>query len=203
MRADDLNRFTWFERVVHWAVAVSFLWLLLSGLAFSYPSLFWMTALLGGGSAARALHPWVGAVGAVALALAFVLWAKEMRLGKADVEWLRSIPYYARRRTDKVPPAGKYNGGQKAFFWLQSALACLLLLTGVPLWLPGAFFPRLLALIRLLHYLAALVAALLVIPHVYLATIAHPGTARGMLSGTVSRRWAKLHHPLWSREADR
>ncbi len=128
MRADDVARFTVFERLVHWVVAVSFLALLLTGLAFSYPPLFWMTALLGGGTAARVLHPWLGGVSALGLALMFFIWMKEMRIGKADVEWMRAIGYYVLHRTDKVPPAGKYNGGQKALFWLESVLGLVFLL---------------------------------------------------------------------------
>lgn len=203
MRADDVGRFTVFERLVHWVVAVSFLALLLTGLAFSYPSLYWITALLGGGTAARVLHPWVGAVSALGLALMFFIWAKDMRIGTADVEWMRAIRYYVLHRTDKVPPAGKYNGGQKAFFWLESVLGLVFLLTGIPLWLPGPFGAGVLAFMRLLHYLAAVGAGLLLIAHIYLATIANPGTARGMLHGWVSRRWARFHHPLWSKEANR
>ena len=63
-----LGRFTYFERVVHWVVGGSFAALLVTGLAFSYPSLFWLTALAGGGPAARVLHPWIGAVFGVSIA---------------------------------------------------------------------------------------------------------------------------------------
>ena len=60
-----LRRFSFLERIVHWVVGVTFVVLLLTGLAFSYPSLFWLTTLIGGGPAARVLHPQIGAIFAV------------------------------------------------------------------------------------------------------------------------------------------
>jgi formate dehydrogenase subunit gamma len=36
--------------------------------------------------------------------------------------------------------------------------------------------------------------------HVYLGTAAEPGTFRSMVRGTVTRPWARLHHPRWYRE---
>ena len=88
----------------------------------------------------------------------------------------------------------------KIFFWVQSILGAAFLISGMPLWFPGSFGAGLLTTMRLLHYLAALGGGLLLIVHVYLGTVAYPGTARGILYGKVSREWAKLHHPLWYRE---
>jgi len=36
--------------------------------------------------------------------------------------------------------------------------------------------------------------------HIYLGTIAEPGTFRAMTRGTVTRSWARLHHPGWFRK---
>ncbi|MFQ6044747.1 MAG: formate dehydrogenase subunit gamma [Gemmatimonadales bacterium] len=200
MKRDALKRFTFAERVLHWVVGVTFVILLLTGLALSYPKLYWLTALVGGGSVARVLHPWTGVVFTVGLVVMSFMWLKEMWLARSDLEWLRAIKYYARHERDRVPPAGKYNGGQKLFFWVQAVLGVVFLVTGVPLWIPGAFGAGFLTVMRLLHYLAALGGGLLLILHVYLGTVAFPGTARAMLRGTVTGEWARLHHPLWYEE---
>ena len=196
----DLHRFTFAERVVHWVVGVSFVVLLLTGLALSYPRLFWLTALVGGGATARVLHPWTGVVFTAGLVLMFFIWARDMFVTRDDVTWMRAIKHYARHEKDKVPPAGKYNGGQKVFFWVQSLLGVVFLVSGLPLWFPESFASSLLNAMRVIHYLAALGGGLFLIVHVYLGTIAYPGTARGMLYGTVTKGWAKLHHPLWYRD---
>lgn len=206
MRRDDLHRFTFAERVVHWVVGVTFVLLLLTGFAFSYPSLYWLTSLVGGGAAARVLHPWTGVVFTVGIVFMFALWVRDMYLSREDVTWLRAIRHYAAHQRDQVPPAGKYNAGQKLFFWVQSVLGVAFLITGMPLWLPdgfvgiGPFGRGVLTWMRLLHYAAALGGGLFLIVHIYLGTVAYPGTARGMLFGKVSRGWAKLHHPLWYKE---
>lgn len=200
MISGELKRYAFAERLVHWVVGASFVVLLLTGLALSYPRLFWLTALVGGGPTARALHPWVGLVFSAGLVWMFALWLRDMILRRADLVWLGAIGHYARRQTASVPPTGKYNGGQKLFFWTQGVLGIVFLVTGVPLWLPATFGSGVLTLCRLLHYLATLVGGLFFVAHSYLGTLAFPGTARAMLSGTVTREWARLHHPLWYRE---
>ena len=75
-----LRRFSFLERITHWVVGVTFVVLLLSGLAFAYPSLFWLTTFLGGGAAARVLHPQIGVLFGVGIVFMFVLWIRDMFL---------------------------------------------------------------------------------------------------------------------------
>ena len=203
MKSDDLTRFNYFERIVHWVVGLTFVFVLLTGFAFSYPSLFWLTTLVGGGPAARVLHPWMGLVLMVGLVLMFFIWLRDMGLKKADVDWLRAIKQYTLHRRDEVPASGKYNAGQKVFFWAMILLVLAHLITGIPMWFPAGWSAGTLAALRLIHYLVTPPAALFLIAHIYLASFAFPGTARGMLYGTVSRPWARLHHPLWHEEETR
>lgn len=201
-----LERFTFVERIVHWAVGLSFLFLLLTGLAFSHPRLFWITTVVGGGPTARVLHPWVGVLFSGSLVLMFLLWVRDMGIEQGDRAWLLAVRHYAVHDKDNVPPAGKYNGGQKLFFWGMSVFGALFLLTGVPMWLPGGalgvgpFYGGVVNVMRLVHYVTAVGGGLLLIVHVYLGTVAYPGTLGAMLHGSVTGSWAKLHHPLWHKE---
>ena len=70
-------------------------------------------------------------------------------------------------------------------------------MTGVLLWVPDLFSAAVLAFSRLFHYASALAGGLLLVLHVYLGTVAYPGTARGMIDGKVTRSWAAFHHPRW------
>jgi formate dehydrogenase subunit gamma len=202
----EIQRFTYLERVVHWVVGLSFLFLLLTGLAFSHPRLFWITSLVGGGATARILHPWMGLLFGASFVAMLVIWARDMRVDADDRAWLRAIRHYAVHDREKVPAAGKYNGGQKMFFWSMGALGVLYLVSGVPMWMPGGFlglgpfYGTTVNVMRLLHYLATVGGGLLLIVHVYLGTVAYPGTLGAMLHGTVTRGWAKLHHPAWHEE---
>lgn len=197
---DEIDRFGFTERVVHWVAAVTFVVLLLSGLALSYPSLYWLTELLGGGPATRVLHPWIGVVFTLSLVVMFFLWVRDMKLTRRDREWLGAMNHYALHENDEVPPAGKYNAGQKLFFWSMAVLGVVFLASGIVLWFPESFPRWLRSTSRFAHYASALGGGLFLIVHIYLGTIALPGTARGMLFGRVSRAWAKHHHPLWYRD---
>jgi len=206
MAPNEIDRFDYGQRVLHWVVALSFVLLLLTGLGFSYPSLYWINALLGGAATARALHPWAGLVFSAGMFWMFVTWVADMRIGPDDRAWLAAVRHYLRHEHDRVPSSGRYNAGQKLFFWLAAASALLLLVTGLPLWYPqgllgsGRFAAGTLTFMRLLHYLGALASGLLLIPHFYLATVAVPGTLAAMLRGRVSRAWARHHHQRWFEE---
>ena len=184
---------------------MTFVVLLLTGLAFAYSPLFWLTAILGGGASAREWHPIVGAVFGVGMIFMLIFWLRDMFLDKLDLKWLGAVHYYAAHQRDKVPPAGKYNAGQKLFFWAQGVLAVVFVVSGVILWFPELLAPArtILSAARLTHYLATLGGGLLLIVHVYLGTVAYPGTARGMIDGKVTRRWAQVHHPRWHEEQTR
>lgn len=202
----DLTRFTLVERGVHWVVGLSFVALLLSGLAFSHPRLFWLTTLFGGGQAARVLHPWIGMAFALSAVAMVLLWARDMGVDAEDRAWLRAIRHYAVHDRDNVPAAGKYNGGQKLFFWGMALLAAAYIVSGLVLWKPGGLpglgplYGTPVNVMRLVHYAATILGGLLLVVHVYLGTVAYPGTLGAMLHGTVTRAWARLHHPRWHEE---
>ena len=52
-----IQRYSFVERVNHWIGGAAYLYLLLTGLAFWSPYLYWMAALVGGGPTARFWHP--------------------------------------------------------------------------------------------------------------------------------------------------
>ena len=52
----------------------------------------------------------------------------------------------------------------------------------------------------LLHDFTFIVFAVSLVGHIYLSTAAEPGTFGSMVRGTVTRQWARLHHPRWLRE---
>src|SRR5437016_2285299 len=55
-----IERYAFAERVNHWIGSAAYLYLLVTGLAFWSPYLYWMAALVGGGPTARFWHPWIG-----------------------------------------------------------------------------------------------------------------------------------------------
>ncbi|MBI2187572.1 MAG: formate dehydrogenase subunit gamma [Acidobacteria bacterium] len=196
-------RYTFRERAVHLAAALSYVYLLLTGLAFWTPAMYWLAIVLGGGYLSRVLHPWVGIVFSVAVALMYAMWRRDMRTTDADRAWRRSIVHYIRNEDAKVPPAGRFNFGQKQLFWIMVGGAVALLLSGIVMWLVASV-PRELRGLRyaavVVHAVAALLTSAGFIVHLYMGLLVVPGGLSAILHGEVSERWARHHHPLWLEE---
>lgn len=197
---DFLVRHRLSSRLIHWTVAGSFLLCLLTGLPVWSKVFGWMANLFGGLSVCRWLHPWLGVVFFAASAVMFVHWAKEMVLRGKEKEWLgpKLIEYL--RFSGEDPTVGKYNGGQKLLFWVTSLGAVGLLLSGLALWFPLSLPQAVREIAILLHDLTFIAFTVAIIGHVYLGTAAEPGTFRAMTRGTVTKPWARLHHPAWFKE---
>jgi len=187
-------------RVVHWTAAIGFFGALLSGLPIWTPIFGWTAGLFGGLSVCRWLHPWFGIAFVAAIVAMFGLWFKDMRMRREDWGWLGPKALAYMRHTGEDPDVGKYNGGQKLFFLLVTVLAVVLLATGLVLWFPRELSRPLPDLSWVLHDGGFLLFAAAIIGHIYLGTAALPGTFRSMTRGTVTKAWAKLHHPRWYRD---
>lgn len=198
----DLIRYTAPERANHWVVGMTFILLALSGLAFFHPAFYPLNQLFGGGVWARILHPFIGVVMALSfLAMFFRFWKLNV-MTPTDREWLSRIREMVDGDDRNMPEAGKYNGGQKLLFWLLVGCMVLLTVSGIVIW--RAYFSALfsIGLIRLssvVHAAAAAGMIALIIGHIY-AAIWTQGSIRAMVYGTVSRAWAKQHHPAWFRQ---
>jgi formate dehydrogenase subunit gamma len=193
-------RYSFHERLVHWMAGLSYLYLLLSGLAFWSPWLFWIAIVLGGATIARELHPWFGVLFVIAVCIMYRMWGDQMKETPADKKWWEAIGYYIRNEDEKVPPADRFNPGQKLLFWGFFVNGILLLLTGLVLWLPQ-YIPWNLRSLRLisvfLHPVCALFTIALFIIHVYMGTAMERGAFGSVIRGDVSRAWADHHHHSW------
>jgi formate dehydrogenase subunit gamma len=203
-----VHRYSGSARINHWIVAVTFVCLMISGLALFHPSLFGLTALFGGGQTARWLHPWLGVVLAVAfLGLFLRFWSQNLP-ERVDWVWLARIRDVLTAREDYLPEVGKYNAGQKFVFWSQTVLISTLLVTGIGLW-PASManiealfgFKATIDQLRwaaVIHATAAVLAIVIWIVHVY-AAIWVRGTFSAMTRGTVTGGWGWRHHRRWLR----
>ena len=196
-------RYQFHERLTHWVAAFSFIYLMLTGLAFWSPWLFWIALVLGGGQTSRTLHPWAGLIFAGAVLYMYVMWAGQMRTTETDKAWWKSIRHYIRNEDERMPPAGRYNAGQKLLFWGFFVCGLLLLLSGAILWFPewipwNLRFLRYLAV--LVHASSALLAIGLFMIHVYMSVFAERGAFGSVIRGDVSLDFAKRYHPGWYKE---
>ena len=195
-------RYVFVERLVHWIVALTFIALMVSGLALGYPRAYFLSGLFGGGQTMRFLHPWFGVAFTLGILWMLVAWAKEMRLDAGDREWTRRLKTYAASGHTGLD-TGRYNAGQKGYYWISILGAVILFVTGLPLWYPWLTGSGLHHIARFLHHATFLVMVGGFIIHVYLSAVVFPGTLAAMTTGRVTRAWAAYHHPRWFRDETR
>ena len=196
-------RYNYKERLTHWITAISYIYLLMTGLAFWSPWLFWLALILGGGQISRMLHPWIGLIFAVCVLILFGMWASQMRVDENDKAWFKSVRYYVQNEDEQMPPAGRYNAGQKSLFWGFVVCMVLLVLSGLVLWFPE-YIPWNLRSLRyiavLVHASSALLTIGLFLIHVYMGVFAERGALGSMVHGDVSLHFVKRYHPGWYEE---
>ncbi|MGH2774093.1 MAG: formate dehydrogenase subunit gamma [Actinomycetota bacterium] len=200
-REEGILRYSLAERVLHWFVALTFIYLMLSGFALGYPRMAWLYDVLGGGQTVRFLHPIVGVAFTVGFVLMLILWLRDMIFDAKDRAWARDLRNYVREGHSSVD-IDRFNAGQKGYFWFAIVTGVALLITGIPLWFPGLMSSGWNQLARLLHHAIFLLTVGGFIIHVYMSTVMLPGTMPGMTGGKVSRAWAAWHHPSWFRKQE-
>jgi formate dehydrogenase subunit gamma len=190
-------RYNLLERTMHWLAALTYAYVLLTGLAFYSPHLYWIAAILGGAPTSRFWHPWVALVFLASLAWMWRAWSADMRITAADRRWGESMDHYIRNEDWDLPPIDRFNLGQKYFFWVMLFAGAVLLLSGVAMWFPEIVPAVTRGVVILLHVAAALVTIGAFIIHVYMGTAVVRGGFTSIIRGEVTPEWAKLHHRLW------
>ena len=197
-----VDRYTTSARINHWITAVCLILLAISGLSLFHPRLFFLTELFGGGANTRVIHPWLGILVLFGFYGLFFRFWRACLIVRDDLAWLLSVRDLLAGREDKVPEVGRYNPGQKMFFWGMAALIIILLGSGLVIW-DQYFLPytsvdeKRIAI--LVHSVAAVIAICAVIIHVSMV-IWERGTLRAMTRGHVTGGWAWKHHRKWLRE---
>jgi len=202
-RAGIILRYTLVERLHHWMGALFYVYCLITGLAFWSPYMFWLAVLVGGGPTARFWHPWFGLAFTGSMVWMYVMWDRDMLITDVDRRWSKAMEYYIKNEDEKLPPVGRFNYGQKLFFWLMLYGIILLLISGIGLWFVEDI-PWSLHWLRYLavtvHVIAALATIAGFIIHVYMGTAMVRGGFTSIIRGEVSTAWAKTHHRLWYEE---
>lgn len=188
------------SRIIHWSVALTFLCNLVTGLPIWSPVFGWMATLVGGMSVARIIHPWFGLAFALSSLAMAAQWWSEMEMTKEERGWVGPKLLEYLRDAANHDKIGKYNGGQKVYFYTSKLGALGLLVSGIVMWFPASFPAWVREFAYLLHNVSFILFAVSLVFHIYLATVAEPGTFNSMTRGTVSKAWARIHHPKWYRQ---
>lgn len=198
-----IMRFTVFERTTHWFTVAIFWLLALTGLILLYgrmvlipllgPEGFGITA-----SACKEAHNLFGPTFLVAIIMLFITFAKDNIYARGDVTWL--LKGGGMLGGGHVS-AGRFNAGEKIWFWIAVLGGIILCATG--LILDFSIFGQsrqIMGLSHVLHGIVALVVISVSFGHIYLGTAGVEGTLGSMATGYVDEAWAKSHHDRWYAE---
>lgn len=195
------QRFSGFERFVHWGTAMSFVILALSGLAILFGKHV-LTPVLGYGAAAmvllvsKNLHNFIGPLFVVFLVLMIVVFLRDNLWDRRDALWIRKAGGLL---SGEHVPSGRFNFGEKSWFWIGVTLLGLTVaVTGLILDFPNFGQTRgQMQALNLVHGIAATLLMLLSLGHIYMGTVGVEGAFGSMKTGLVDETWAKEHHEYW------
>ncbi|MDB5931400.1 MAG: formate dehydrogenase gamma subunit [Polaromonas sp.] len=198
-----IERFTPFERSAHWANAIAFSILAISGLVMAFGKFFALPVM--GGTlfgwlayALKNLHNFAGPVFAVSLVIVFFTFLRDNLPSRDDINWiLKGGGLFS----GKDVPSHRFNAGEKLVFW-GGVLFLGLIVVGSGLvldkLLPGLLYER--ATMQVAHMVHAVATVLMIamfMGHIYLGTIGMQGAYQGMKTGYVDETWAREHHEYW------
>jgi formate dehydrogenase subunit gamma len=195
-----IMRFTVFERTTHW-FTVSIFWLLaLTGLILLYGRAVLIPLLGADGfgitaSACKEAHNLFGPTFLVAILMLFLTFVKDNIYARGDISWL--LKGGGMLGGGHIS-AGRFNAGEKMWFWIATLGGLVLCITGLILDFSILGQSRqIMALSEVLHGIVALIIISVSFGHIYLGTAGVEGTLGSMANGYVDEAWAKSHHDRW------
>ncbi|MGH8854100.1 MAG: formate dehydrogenase subunit gamma [Telluria sp.] len=196
-----IQRFSAWERHVHWATAFSFVALAITGIIIMFGKrimLPWMGHDVFSWFAivSKYLHNFVGPLFIVCSVLMFITFVRRNFFKRHDWRWVK---HGGGLVSHQHVPAGFFNAGEKAWFWLGvTLLGILMSVTGLVLDFVNFGQTRyVLQVANVLHVVGAALYMVAAMGHIYIGTLGTPGAYEAMREGSVDENWAKAHHAIW------
>ncbi len=198
-----IERFTPFERSAHWANAIAFVALAVSGIVMAFGKFFiqpvignalfgWLTYAL------KNIHNFAGPLFAVSLVIVIVTFVRDNLPSKDDITWLLKGGGLL---SGTEVPSHRFNAGEKVLFWGGVFfLGLIVVASGLVLdkLIPGLIYERsTMQISHMIHAAATCLMMAMFMGHIYMGTIGMRGAYSAMRTGYVDETWAKEHHELW------
>jgi formate dehydrogenase subunit gamma len=199
-----VERFNAVERASHWTMAISFIFLMLTGIVMffgkhiilpwlGYGGFSWLTQI------SKNIHNFVGPLFIFAIVVSFLIFVKDNLFDSIDWVWIRR---FGGMFGGEEVPSGRFNGVEKLWFWggltlLGAVLAATGLILDFPNWNQGR---EVMQTSNIIHVIAALLFIAGGLAHAYMGTAGVEGAYAAMRHGYVDETWARQHHRLWYEE---
>jgi formate dehydrogenase subunit gamma len=193
-------RFNAFERFVHWMTATCFVILGITGLNITFGKklllpLMSPDAFTAWSQAGKYAHNFLSFPFTLGVVLIFLMWIAWNLPSRDDITWLRKG---GGLMGHEHVPAGHFNAGQKAIYWIVVLGGGLMAASGYLLMFPFSLTDVAgMQTAAMVHGITAVLFVAIMIAHAYIGTIGMEGAFEAMGTGTVDLNWAKQHHSTW------
>ncbi|MBN2963340.1 formate dehydrogenase subunit gamma [Sulfurospirillum sp. T05] len=193
--------FSLFNRVIHQIAAISFIVIIPTGIVMVFGSFFgggWFVTLC------KDLHGLFTIPFALVVIPMFFMWVKEAIPNTDDIKWMMILGGYLSKEKKPIP-AGKFNAGQKMWFWIATLGSLVMVITGVMMYLldfdmsmlvslTGLSQIDLLRLAAILHNVVGFAVLALFITHVYMSMFAIKGAVHSIIDGHMEEEEVRILH---------
>ena len=199
----QIERFTPFERAAHWANAIAFVILGVSGIVMAFGKFFllpvtghtlfgWFTYVL------KNLHNFAGPLFAVSLVIMIVRFFRDNLPQRGDLRWLL---HFGGMASGRELPSHRYNAGEKVVYWIGVLLLGVIVVgSGLVMdkLVPNLTYDRqLMQQANMVHAVSTVLMLAMFFGHIYIGTIGMRGAYTAMRRGYVDDAWAQEHHAYW------
>lgn len=199
--------FSKIERIVHLIAAISWTILVPTGIIMMFGEEF------GGGFFVRLckiLHD----IATIAFVLVIVpmgaFWFFRMLPRIYDIQWMMIVGGYLSKNKRPIP-AGKFNAGQKAWFWIAIIGGFVMILTGAAMFFLDFNIPvlneistlsqiEILRLSVIIHNILGVICAVFLLVHIYMAVFAIKGSIHSVITGYKEEEEVYILHHYWYQE---
>lgn len=205
LSGQKIERFTGFERFVHWLTATSFIVLGLTGLNIRFGRgvlmpLIGQDAFADLSQLGKTVHGFTSFAFILGIVLTLLIWIGNNLPAKGDGAWIGAGGGILKKGVH--PPAGKFNAGQKLIFWAVILLGGAIAVTGIIMMFPFYFSAMSgMQLATFLHSVLSIILIGVILAHIYIGTVGMQGAFDAMGTGQVDLNWAKEHHSRWVEQA--
>ena len=196
-----MKRFTPVERFAHRSIAFLMLILIATASALYIPDI---SVLIGNRGIVKTIHSVSGFLLPIPLLIAvffpiFRINARELnRFHSHDFAWLKRQDSSAIEIDVSNPDSvyGKFNAGQKLNASFSLGAILIMFATGMVMFFSSLFTDDIRTGATFVHDWLTLAIVIALAGHIYMA-MKDPQARDGLRTGSVTRSWAKKHHPQW------
>ena len=198
-----IKRFNGFQRFIHWLTAILFIGLAITGLFLLFGRTILIPYLgpeLGGDImlVLKRIHDFSSPAFGLSLLVLALTFLKGNFPHPRDIVWVVKggglLKWHA--------PAGRYNAGEKAWYWIAVVGGGFIVVSGAIMLFPNilGYSRNAITYYHWVHGISAVILIAGAMGHIYMGTIAMEGAFECMATGYCDANWAREHHDVWYEE---